>query len=257
MLLQTSLLLCIAIPTFAHVIDYRAVNSPIEHPNLPLQVCGTPPPSDDLRQSHSFLRSNPEARLQDQAAASPINVQVYVHFVTTSDQAPRFSTATRNKLVTSQVFLSQPLKISLAHFPLSPLEPNSTHNSTTDRRPQPILQTRQHLLPPQHNLLHHPQRLGHRRQQHPHEALPPPRHLRRPKPLLPNQPLLRPLHLQRRLHPPRLLHPPHRHHLHVQRTHVRVPGRRLRQRRLQHPRGQHAGESRVRARVRSGQDGGA
>ena len=120
MLLQASLfLLCSAIPTLAAVIDSRVIEQPDKHPNLPLQVCGTSPPSEDLKQAHSNLqRGNSESRLQNLAiaVASPIVVQVYLHIVATNDQAPRYSPTLRNKIITNQVG-SLLLHIPLSHFP--------------------------------------------------------------------------------------------------------------------------------------------
>ncbi|KAL6720106.1 alkylphosphocholine resistance protein lem3 [Lecanora helva] len=108
MLLQTSLFLfCYAVPLLAGVIDSRVVEHPDKHPDLPLQVCGTQPPNDDLRQTHSSLqRGGTQSRLQNLAVASStgqINVQVYMHIVATNDQAPRYSTKLRNKIILNQI----------------------------------------------------------------------------------------------------------------------------------------------------------
>ena len=108
MLLQTFVFfLSNVVPIFAVVINYGAVEGIVERPKLPIEVCGTPPPSDHLKEAHSNLRANPEARLSSEAvAASPLVVQVYVHFVSSQDQASRYSTTTRNNLVTNQVKLT-------------------------------------------------------------------------------------------------------------------------------------------------------
>lgn len=66
-------------------------------------MCGTPPPSAELRAAHSYLRGSPTARLTGNTAIKPLVVEVYMHFVSTADQAPLYNSRTRSTLISNQV----------------------------------------------------------------------------------------------------------------------------------------------------------
>lgn len=105
MLLRISCLFLYAtISAFAHVIDPRANNAPPPaNPDLTIEMCGTPPPSDGLRAAHAFYRGDPNARMAQLNGNSPLIIEVYMHFVSTADQAPLYNGATRSTLMSNQV----------------------------------------------------------------------------------------------------------------------------------------------------------
>ncbi|MCJ1276055.1 hypothetical protein MMC21_003860 [Puttea exsequens] len=78
------------------------VTNGITLPNIQAQMCGTPPPDNELRQAHQHFR---EARQRafDERSSQQIVVQTYFHFVTTTDQAHYYSTQTRQQLAVSQI----------------------------------------------------------------------------------------------------------------------------------------------------------
>lgn len=115
MLLQTSFILLSAaiIPSFAYptgaspnLLKELALG-PVGH-NISLfqnvtRRCGTPDPSNELRQAHAdFLEQSRHSKKKRQPS-SPIVVQTYAHFVSTTDQEIHYPSSVRTAMVTAQV----------------------------------------------------------------------------------------------------------------------------------------------------------
>jgi hypothetical protein len=84
-----------------------APSSAPANPNIPARICGTADPSDELKQVHGQLREAARtANLQKRATTFPhTTVETYVHFVTTFDQANKYSPALRQTLASNQAFV--------------------------------------------------------------------------------------------------------------------------------------------------------
>ncbi|CAD6572076.1 MAG: hypothetical protein ASARMPRED_005043 [Alectoria sarmentosa] len=98
--------------SFAHptgisldLLNERALG-PVGHVSLFQNVtrkCGTPDPSNELRQAHAdFLQQSRHSKKKRQAS-SPIVVQTYVHFVSTIDQENYYPPSVRTAMITAQV----------------------------------------------------------------------------------------------------------------------------------------------------------
>jgi hypothetical protein len=111
-----------ALPVFALFIDHHAHNGSTMLPNITIDMCGTSPPSEELRAAHSYFRGSPIARLTGGSTATkPLVVEIYMHFVSTADQAPLFNSRTRSTLISNQV----------NHVPFPPRSPILHHQSLT------------------------------------------------------------------------------------------------------------------------------
>ena len=119
MLLQTLFILaCASITSYAVPVD-----NGIEIPNISEQMCGTAPPSQELRLAHDTqARQAREARVAGkEKRASQLVVNLYMHFVTTFDQAHLYSANVRASLATSQIIALntayRPANIAFANNP--------------------------------------------------------------------------------------------------------------------------------------------
>lgn len=116
MLLPLSFLLFLftaAIPTFAHpvgagldLLNQRAVGAVGQNASLfqnVTQICGTRGPSHELRRAHADFLDQSRRGKKERRAGSPIVVQTYIHFVSTTDQMNNYPSSVRTAMVTSQV----------------------------------------------------------------------------------------------------------------------------------------------------------
>ena len=101
MLLQSLLILAFAsLPTYAVPMDNHGINIP----NINKQMCGTPPPNQELRDTHSRLHKAKKAGLAEgPEKRSQLVVQLYMHFVSTTDQAHYYTANVRQSLATNQI----------------------------------------------------------------------------------------------------------------------------------------------------------
>ena len=84
------------------------------------QICGTRGPSNELRQAHADFLEQTRQSKEKRQASSPIVVQTYIHFVSTTDQMRYYPSSVRTTMVTSQVVLFLVVSLSLPHFSLPP-----------------------------------------------------------------------------------------------------------------------------------------
>lgn len=133
-----------AVPSLAHpvglnldIVNERALGTLGQSASLFQNVthkCGTPGPSDELRQAHADFREQSRQNKEERQASSPIVVPTYVHFVSTIDQSNNYPPNVRNSMITSQVTslsllsLSSPSSLLTDKPPLprSPSSPPST-----------------------------------------------------------------------------------------------------------------------------------
>ena len=130
--------------------------------------CGTPGPSNELRQAHADFLDQSRHNKRNRQASSPIVVQTYVHFVSTTDQANHYPSSVRTAMVTAQVRLPPSLFFQICSL---------IRTAPPGLRPHQPLPPRRHLLQTHLDHLDRERRLGHRRQLDTDEAIPPPRQL--------------------------------------------------------------------------------
>lgn len=70
-------------------------------PNISSQMCGTKPPSEELRQAHVDLRDNKP--IGPRQSSQRLLINTYMHFVSTFDQASTYPPNVRNTLMSAQV----------------------------------------------------------------------------------------------------------------------------------------------------------
>ena len=70
-------------------------------PNISSQMCGTKPPSEELRQAHVDLRDNKP--IGPRQSSQRLLINTYMHFVSTFDQASTYPPSVRNNLMSAQV----------------------------------------------------------------------------------------------------------------------------------------------------------
>ncbi|KAL9134880.1 MAG: hypothetical protein Q9175_003932 [Cornicularia normoerica] len=106
----------VAIPSLAHpiggsldLLDNRALGTVGRNVSVVqniTHICGTRGPSDVLRQAHADFREQSRHGKKKRQASSPIVVQTYVHFVSTTDQVKYYPSSVRTAMVTNQVQIS-------------------------------------------------------------------------------------------------------------------------------------------------------
>lgn len=69
------------------------------------QICGTGGPSDELRRAHADFLEQSRQSDKERRASSPIVVDTYIHFVSTTDQMQHYLYSIRTTMITSQAFL--------------------------------------------------------------------------------------------------------------------------------------------------------
>lgn len=70
-------------------------------PNISSQMCGTEPPSEDLRKAHADLRD--DKPVEPRQSSQRLLINTYMHFVSTFDQASIYPPNVRNTLMSAQV----------------------------------------------------------------------------------------------------------------------------------------------------------
>ena len=70
-------------------------------PNISSQMCGTEPPSVELRQAHVDLRDTKP--IGPRQSSQRLLINTYMHFVSTFDQASTYPHNVRNTLMSAQV----------------------------------------------------------------------------------------------------------------------------------------------------------
>lgn len=101
------------IPSFAHptgtspnLLNERALGPLGYNGSLFQNVtrrCGTPDPSNELRQAHADFLEQSRHSKKERQASSPIVVQTYAHFVSTTDQEIYYPSSVRTAMVTDQI----------------------------------------------------------------------------------------------------------------------------------------------------------
>lgn len=118
-----------AVPSLAHpvgpnldIVNERALGTLGHSVSLFQNVthkCGTPSPSNELRQAHADFREQSRQKKEERQASSPIAVPTYVHFVSTIDQSHNYPPNVRNSMITSQVTSLSLLSLLSLLSPLS------------------------------------------------------------------------------------------------------------------------------------------
>ena len=70
-------------------------------PNISSQMCGTEPPSENLRKAHADLRD--DKPIEPRQSSQRLLINTYMHFVSTFDQASIYPPNVRNTLMSAQV----------------------------------------------------------------------------------------------------------------------------------------------------------
>ena len=70
-------------------------------PGISSQMCGTEPPSENLREAHAELRD--DKPIEPRQSSQRLLINTYMHFVSTFDQAGIYPPNVRNTLMSAQV----------------------------------------------------------------------------------------------------------------------------------------------------------